>query len=233
MRILLAEDDVQLRDTVARGLRQRAFAVDAVGDGETALVEAASTDYDVLVLDVGLPHKSGLALCRELRSRGSRVPILLLTARDTVADRVAGLDAGADDYLIKPFAFAELCARLRALLRRDRRVVDNEVQVADLVIDTRQRTARRGARQLDLTPTEFAVLEYLAQHAGRVVSRTEIVAHVWDDNHDPSSNAIDVYMSRIRRKVDGGESSALIVVRRGAGCMLIDPRSVTGGDGGP
>jgi two-component system copper resistance phosphate regulon response regulator CusR len=233
VRILLAEDDVQLRDTVARGLRQRAFAVDAVGDGETALVEAASTDYDVLVLDVGLPHKSGLALCRELRSRGSRVPILLLTARDTVADRVAGLDAGADDYLIKPFAFAELCARLRALLRRDRRVVDNEVQVADLVIDTRQRTARRGARQLDLTPTEFAVLEYLAQHAGRVVSRTEIVAHVWDDNHDPSSNAIDVYMSRIRRKVDGGESSALIVVRRGAGCMLIDPRSVTGGDGGP
>lgn len=220
MRILLAEDDPQLRDTLSRGLREQAFAVDTVADGERALVEAAVHDYDIIVLDVLMPRRDGLSVCRELRRRGSHLPILLLTARDAVEDRITGLDAGADDYLTKPFAFGELLARIRALLRRRGEVLPPALTVGDLVVDTASHQVSRRGRRIQLTAREFSFLEYLACNAGRVVSRAELTAHVWDDNHDPMSNVLEVYLSRIRRKVDGGEDVPLLHTRRGAGILL-------------
>jgi two-component system copper resistance phosphate regulon response regulator CusR len=219
VRILLAEDDDQLRNTILRGLRERAFAVDAVGDGEEALVHAATHGYDAMVLDVLMPRRDGFALCRELRHRGIHTPILLLTARDAVEDRITGLDAGADDYLTKPFAFGELLARLRALLRRRGELMPTTIAVGDLEIDTRRQEARRGGRRVPLTAREYAFLEYLARHAGQIVSRAAIAAHVWDGNHDPAANLIDVYVSRLRRKIDAG-AVPLIHTRRGAGVLL-------------
>ena len=222
MRILLAEDDPQLRDALARGLRDQAFAVDAVGDGDAALAQALVHGYDAIVLDVLMPNRDGLAVCREIRRRGGHAPVLLLTARDAVDDKIQGLDAGADDYLTKPFALGELLARIRALLRRRGEVLPPTLVVADLEVDTHRQVVRRGARTLDLTAREYAFLAYLARHAGRVVSRAELSVHVWDDNHDPNANLIDVYVSRIRRKVDGGEPRALLHTRRGAGVLLDD-----------
>ena len=222
MRLLLAEDDGQLRDALARGLREQTFAVDVVGDGDAAVTQAAVNEYDAIVLDVLMPGRDGIEVCRELRRRGLHTPVLLLTALDAVDERIRGLDAGADDYLTKPFAFEELLARLRALLRRRGEVLPPVLVVADLEVDVRRQTARRGARVLELTAREFAFLSYLARHAGRVVSRGELAAHVWDDNHDPNANVLDVYVSRIRRKVDGGESRPLLHTRRGAGVLLAD-----------
>jgi two-component system copper resistance phosphate regulon response regulator CusR len=219
VRILLAEDDDQLRNTILRGLRERSFAVDAVGDGEDALVHAATHGYDAMVLDVLMPRRDGFALCRELRHRGIHTPILLLTARDAVEDRITGLDAGADDYLTKPFAFGELLARLRALLRRRGELMPTTIAVGDLEIDTRRQEARRDGRRVPLTAREYAFLEYLARHAGQIVSRAAIAAHVWDGNHDPAANLIDVYVSRLRRKIDAG-AAPLIHTRRGAGVLL-------------
>ena len=220
MRLLVVEDDAQLRDALVRGLREAAYAVDAVGEGSAALRQAALNDYDALILDVLLGDRDGLAVCREIRRRGNHVPVLMLTALDAVADRVTGLDAGADDYLVKPFAFKELLARVRALLRRRGEVMSGVITVGDLEVDTQRQTVRRGARTIPLTTKEYAFLEYLARNAERVVSRAEISAHVWDDNHDPMSNLIEVYVSRIRRKVDGGEIVPLFHTRRGAGYML-------------
>jgi DNA-binding response OmpR family regulator len=223
MRILFAEDDDQLSASCARGLREHAYAVDTVSDGEAALSNAAIHDYDAIILDVMMSRRDGLDTCRELRKRGLRVPILMLTARDAVDDRIAGLDAGADDYLTKPFAFGELLARLRALLRRRADVLPVVITVGDLEIDARRQLVRRRDRMIPLTAKEYAFLEYLARHAGRVVSRGELVAHVWDDNHDPLSNLLDVYASRLRRKIDGGETVALLHVRRGTGILLAPP----------
>jgi two-component system, OmpR family, response regulator len=220
MRLLLAEDDPQLREALARGLREQAFAVDAVADGERALVQAVVQDYDAIVLDVLMPRRDGVEVCRELRRRGSHVPVLLLTARDAVEDRITGLDAGADDYLTKPFAFGELLARIRALLRRRGEVLPATLTVGDLTVDTRSHAVARGGRPVPLTAREYAFLEYLAHHAGRVVSRAEITAHVWDENHDPMSNVLDVYLSRLRRKVDDGEAAPLLHTRRGEGIVL-------------
>jgi DNA-binding response OmpR family regulator len=220
MRLLIAEDDRTLREAIVRGLREQTYAVDAVENGEDAVVHAAINDYDAIVLDVLMPRRDGLEVCRELRRRGNTVPILLLTALDAVEDRIDGLDAGADDYLAKPFAFGELLARVRALLRRQRDMVGAVLTVEDLEVDTRRQAARRGVREIALSPKEYALLEYLARHTGRIVSRTELTAHVWDDNHDPASNTLDVYISRLRRKIDGGEAVPLLSVRRGAGCML-------------
>ena len=222
MRILLAEDDPHLRDALLRGLRQEAFAVDAVADGEQALAHAVVHSYDAMVLDILMPRRDGLEVCRELRRRGVHAPILLLTARDAVEDRINGLDSGADDYLTKPFAFGELLARLRALLRRRGDLVPAVIVVADLELDTRRRQVRRSGRLVALTAREFAFLEYLARHAGRVVSRAELAAHVWDANHDPADNLIDVYVSRVRRKIDDPAAPPLIHTRRGAGVMLAD-----------
>jgi two-component system copper resistance phosphate regulon response regulator CusR len=221
MRILFAEDDERLREALVRGLREHAFAVDAVGDGEAAILKAASNDYDVIVLDILMAGRDGLGVCRELRERNIDAPILLLTALDELTDKIAGLDAGADDYLTKPFAFEELLARLRALMRRRRgEVVPQTIVVGDLEVDTHRRVARRGTRTIPLTAKEFAFLEYLARNAGRVVTRTEITSHVWDDNHEPGANLLDVYVSRLRRKVDGGGEQPLLHTRRGMGVML-------------
>ena len=220
VRILLAEDDARLAQLVAAGLRDERYAVDVAADGEAALVQAAVNDYDALVLDVGLPRRDGLAVLRELRSRGSRVPVLVLTARDAVRDRVAGLDAGADDYLVKPFAFDELLARLRALLRRAPALLPQVIAVGDLAIDTRAQTVARGGEPVRLTAKEYAVLEYLARRAGAVVPRADIVAHAWDDNHDPFTNAVEVYVNRLRKKLDVGGRPPLLHTRRGAGYVL-------------
>ncbi len=220
MRLLVAEDDPQLRDVLVRGLQDLAYAVDATGDGAEAFTLAVVHDYDVLVLDVLLPGKDGLTLCRDLRARGLTVPILLLTSRDAVEDRIGGLDAGADDYLTKPFAFGELSARLRALLRRPVGVLPPVLIVADLEINLKRMEARRGGELLPLTAREFTFLAYLARQTGRVVPRTELVEHVWDGNHDPGANVIDVYVSRIRRKLEGNGRSVLLHIRRGAGILL-------------
>ena len=219
MRLLLAEDDRYLSAMLSKGLREHAYAVDVVLDGDAAISQAAINEYDAIVLDVMMPKRDGFAACRELRRRGITAPVLMLTARDSVSDKVEGLDAGADDYLAKPFEFAELLARLRALLRRAREIHEPEITVADLVVDTRGQTARRGGTLLPLTTKEYALLEYLARNVGRVVGRADISAHVWDDNHDPGSNAIDVCVTRLRRKVDSGRAP-LIHTRRGAGYLL-------------
>ena len=226
MRILLAEDDRQLRESIARGLREASYAVDDAPDGGKAVFLAAVNEYDAIILDVVMPVRDGVDVCREIRRKGVHAPVLMLTARDTVDDKIKGLDAGADDYLTKPFDFGELLARLRALVRRRGDVLPEQLSVADLVVDTQRHVARRGQREIVLTAKEYSLLEHLVRNAGRIVTRSEINAHVWDDNHDPFSNLIDVYVSRLRRKVDGGERVALISTRRGVGYMLAAP--VTG-----
>lgn len=220
MRILLVEDDDTLAGLIARGLRAQAYAVDHACDGDTAITEASVIPYDAIILDVSLPRRDGLAVCAELRRRGSHARVLMLTARDTVADRVAGLDAGADDYLTKPFDFDELLARLRALLRRRGDVLPTELVVGDLVLDTRGQAATRAGVSLALTTKEYSLLEYLARNAGRVVGRADISDHVWDDHYDPFSNLIESYINRLRRKVDRPGQSPLIHTRRGAGYIL-------------
>lgn len=220
MRILLVEDDVQHAAIIARGLRKHAFAVDVASDGDEALFLAQTNEYDILVLDVMLPKRNGFEVCRALRGGGSDVPVLMLTARDAVEDRIAGLETGADDYLIKPFDFNEFVARVRALLRRPRRYEAPALQVGDLSIDTGARTARRGDRDIHLTSKEFALLEFLARNAGRVVGRAEISEHVWDNSYDAFSNVIDVFIRRLRRKVDEGEAHRMLHTRRGAGYVL-------------
>jgi two-component system copper resistance phosphate regulon response regulator CusR len=231
MRLLIVEDDARLAELLARSLREAAYAVDVAADAEAGGYQAAVNEYDALILDVGLPGKSGLELCRELRARGSRVPVLMLTARDAVRDRVGGLDSGADDYLTKPFEFEELFARLRALLRRAPEVLTSVFTVADLVVDTRSQRVERGGRVVALTTKEYAMCEYLARHAGRVIGRTELCNHVWDENHDPFSNAIEVYINRLRKKLDAGASVPLIHTRRGAGYMIAAAPPESGGTG--
>jgi two-component system copper resistance phosphate regulon response regulator CusR len=225
MRVLLVEDDPRLGQTLAKGLREQAYAVDVAADGERALYLSALNAYDAVVLDVMLPERDGFEVCRVLRARGARVPVLMLTARDTVADRITGLDAGADDYLTKPFAFEELLARLRALLRRGAELLPSRITIGDLVVDTRAQVAHRAGRPIALTTKEYALLEYLARHAGEVMGRADICAHVWDDNHDPFSNTIEVYINRLRRKVDADGAPPLIHTRRGAGYILADTRN--------
>jgi len=222
MRILLVEDEPDAARMVAKGLREHAYAVDIVADGEAACSHAAAADYDAIVLDVLLPLKDGFKVCRQLRREGKTVPILMLTARDSVEARIAGLDSGADDYLTKPFAFGELLARLRALIRRGARpLLPERLRIAGLELDTRaQRVFKRG-RAVSLTTREYALLEYLARRAGEMVSRAEIAEHVWDESYEPFSNIIDVYVRRLRRKLDDAGSESLIHTRRGAGYELV------------
>ncbi|MEQ9568888.1 MAG: response regulator transcription factor [Longimicrobiales bacterium] len=222
MRILLVEDDRRLREVLARGLRDAAHAVDDVASVAEARPRLGVESYDVVVLDVNLPDGSGFDLTRRIRADGHSVPILLLTARDAVEDRVEGLDAGADDYLVKPFAHAELLARLRALGRRPADALPAVLTARDLTVDPGARTAARGGRTLDLTTTEYALLEYLVRHTGQVRGRAEISAAVWDENYDPVSNIIDVYVGRLRRKLDPDGTGPLIHTIRGAGYVL-DP----------
>jgi two-component system copper resistance phosphate regulon response regulator CusR len=231
MRILLVEDDSRIARFVTQALREHAYAVDATADGDDALYKASVNDYDAVILDVMIPGRDGFEVCRELRASGSAVPVIMLTARDAVPDRVAGLDSGADDYLTKPFEVAELLARLRALLRRGRDVRPALLVVADLRIDTRAHAVARAGRRVELTAKEYALLEYLARERGRVLTRSEIAEHVWDENFDPFSNLIDVNINRLRRKVDDGFAVPLIHTRRGEGYMLAAPEDLRDGEG--
>ena len=220
MRILLVEDNRQLRTAIARGLREESYAVDLAATGSHALTLANANEYDAIVLDLLLPDVSGILVCQSIRQRGDDVPILMLTALDAVEERIAGLDAAADDYLTKPFDFGELLARRRALTRRRGDALSSEVVVGDLVIDTARHRVYRNDRELSLTATEFAFLLHLARNAGRVVSRAELMEHVWDDARNTYSNIIDVYASRLRRKLDDGEEVPMLTTLRGTGFML-------------
>jgi len=220
MRLLLVEDDPRIARFVAKGLREQAYAVDVVGSGEEALYQAAINTYDLAILDVMIPAPDGFAVCRDLRKSGQRMPILMLTARDALEDRITGLDQGADDYLTKPFEFRELLARLRALLRRPGGLQPAEIVVADLVVDTVGQNVSRGGRAISLTAKEYALVEFLARNAGRVVGRAEIAEHVWDEEFDPFSNLIEVYVNRVRRKIDAGSAKPLLQTRRVSGYVL-------------
>jgi DNA-binding response OmpR family regulator len=220
MRILLVEDDPRMANVIARGLREHSYAVDVAQDGDAGLYQASINDYDLIVLDVLLPHRDGYDVCRELRKSGRATPILMLTARATVNDRLTGFDAGADDYLTKPFSFLELLARLRALLRRDSKLQPDVFQIEDLVIDSASHHVSRASHAVQLTAKEYALLEYLARRAGQLVSRSEIASHVWDDSFDPFSNTIEVYMNRLRKKIDEGHGIKLLHTRRGEGYIL-------------
>ena len=223
MKVLLVEDYKPVRTSVAQGLREAGFAVDATGDGEEGLWFARTGEYDAVVLDLMLPGTDGLTILRCLRGEANPVPVLVLTARDTVRDRVRGLDLGADDYLVKPFAFDELLARVRALVRRKYEEASPVLRVGDLEIDPALRSARRGGRVLDLTAREYAILEFLAHRASRVVSRSDIWEHVYDFNAEPNSNVIDVYVARLRRRLEKGGRPRLIHTRRGQGYVLGEP----------
>jgi len=220
MKVLLVEDYGPLRKSLSQGLREAGYALDATGDGEEGLWYARSGGYDAIVLDLMLPKVDGLTILRRLRESGDRSGVLILTAKDTIGDRVRGLDLGADDYLVKPFAFEELLARLRALVRRGYQAPSPSLDVGDLSIDTSARTARRAGRTIDLTPHEYALLEYLALRAGRVVTRTEIWEHLYDFRAEPNSNVIDVYVARLRKRLEQQGRPRLIHTRRGVGYVL-------------
>jgi len=220
MRILVVEDEPRMANVIARGLREQSYAVDVAPDGIDGLYQASINDYDVIVLDVLLPHRDGYEVCRELRHRGNTTPVLMLTARATVDDRITGFDAGADDYLTKPFSFRELLARIRALLRRDSQLRPDVLEIADLVVDSASHRVARDNKEVQLTAKEYALLEYLARRRGQLVSRAEIAAHVWDDSFDPFSNTIEVYMNRLRKKIDGDHATKLLHTRRGEGYIL-------------
>lgn len=220
MRILLAEDEPNAALMLAKGLREQGYAVDLVADGEEASYQASINDYDLVILDVMLPQKDGFEVCREMRDAGSEVPVLMLTARTAVSDRIAGLDSGADDYLVKPFDFLELLARTRALLRRGNTPYSDSLKVLDLEIDTGARRVKRSERSIPLTTKEYALLEYLARNAERVLGRAEIAEHVWGEDFDVFSNLIEVYIQRLRRKIDDGHGSRLLQTRRGEGYIL-------------
>jgi two-component system copper resistance phosphate regulon response regulator CusR len=225
VRILLVEDETRVAGFIAKGLREQAYAVDIASDGEQALYHAAVNQYDIVILDVMLPVKDGHTVCRELRASGFRTPILMLTARDAVDDRVEGLDSGADDYLAKPFDFKELLARLRALLRRPAGLRPQVLRVADLTLNTASHAVTRAGKSVSLTAKEYALIEFLVLNQGRVVGREQIGQHVWDENFDPFSNVIDVYIKRLRSKLDTGFSRRLIHTRRGEGYILSeDPK---------
>ncbi len=220
MRILLVEDSQRMRQNIGAALRRSGYAVDLAPDGEEGLWQAESHDYDTIILDLMLPKLDGLSLLKRLRARGRKTHVLLLTARDTVPDRVLGLQAGADDYLVKPFALEELLARVQALCRRSYDSKQTMLAVGDLEVDTISRTARRGGKPLVLQAREYSLLEYLARRAGHVVTRTEIETHIYDSEADPVSNVVDSAICALRRKLDAANPVPLIHTRRGIGYVL-------------
>ncbi|MCP4021341.1 MAG: response regulator transcription factor [Desulfobacteraceae bacterium] len=220
MRILVADDDTHLCETVKRGLEESSYAVDCVHDGEDAVYYAEVTPYDLIVLDIMMPEKDGFEVCRILRSKNFATPILMLTAKDTVEDRVKGLDTGADDYLIKPFAFPELLARIRALLRRDSVSKPVFLKVGDLVLDPVTMEVKFKEKLVNLTSKEFAILEFLMRHPNAVVTRTMIEQHAWDYDFDSISNIVDVYIRKIRQKIDPVSGKKIITTIRGAGYRI-------------
>ena len=223
MRILLVEDEPRMAQALARGLREHAYAVDVAEDGAAALYQTSINDYDLILLDVLLPQRDGFEVCRELRERGDGTPILMLTARATVDDRITGLDAGADDYLTKPFSFRELLARVRALLRREPQLHPTRFEIDDLMVDSASHRVTRASRSIDLTAKEYALLEYLVRRAGQLVTRAEIAEHVWDDSFEPFSNTIEVFVNRLRKKIDEPHPVKLLHTKRGEGYIL-EPR---------
>src|SRR5882672_12008883 len=229
MRILVVEDEPEVADLLRRALREAAWAPDVVSTGRAALEALAITEYDLAVLDVGLPDLDGFAVCRRYRELGGRTPILILTARAELNDRVTGLDSGADDYLPKPFAIEELLARLRALARRPPSPAEPTLRIADLELDPATRTARRDGHNITLTAREYALLEYLLRNPDRVVNRGQILDHVWDDNFDPIANAVEVLVSRVRRKIASADGPPLIHTLRGMGYILSE-RAPDGAD---
>jgi len=220
MRVLVIEDDRKAAKLLAKGLQEEGFVVDVSPTGEEGEAQASVNDYDVIVLDWLLPGKDGIAVCRELRAHGVYTPILMLTARDGLADRVSGLTVGADDYLTKPFAFAELLARLRALLRRARLAQPTVIRIADLTIDPATRRVTRGGAPVALTAREYAILEVLARSGGEIVSRTRLVERVWDEASDVLDNLVDAHVSHLRKKIDRGGGVPLIHTVRGFGYRL-------------
>ncbi len=223
MRVLLAEDEKELNDLVRKTLEDEGYAVDSVFDGDSALEYLSSTPYDIALLDIMMPGRDGFAVLREHRKSGGKAPILILTARDAVEDRVVGLDAGADDYLVKPFMFPELLARMRVLLRRNTASASSSIlECGDLVMDTSSHAVRRRGRKIDLSAKEYSILEYMMRNQGSVLGRESFRSHIWSWDYDGESNVIDVYIRYLRKKIDDGESVKLIHTIRGAGYMLKD-----------
>ncbi|HXG91149.1 MAG TPA: response regulator transcription factor [Blastocatellia bacterium] len=226
MRILVVEDEAKMAAFIKRGLEEEGFAVDTAADGYEGLFRAANGNYDLIILDITLPMMDGLEICQRLRNERISTPILLLTARDTVEMKVKGLDSGADDYLTKPFAFAELLARIRALRRRDRAEVSLKLQVADLVLDPLTRRVTRAGHLIELTSKEFALLECFMRHPDQVLSRTVLAEKVWNETFDSFTNVIDVYVNYLRNKIDRDFSPKLIHTVRGAGYVLRKPEAM-------
>ena len=220
MRILVVEDEQSAAQMLAKGLGEQGYAVDVATDGEDGAFKACVNQYDLIILDIVLPRKNGLSVCQELRRSGSPVPILMLTARDSLEDRIVGLDHGADDYLTKPFEYRELLARVRAVLRRGPRPYFDLIEVGDLCIDVKTRRVTRGRHSIELTAKEYAILECLARKKGELVTREYLSEHAWDENFDAFSNLIEVYMLRLRRKIDFGHEVKLLRTRRGEGYVL-------------
>ncbi len=220
MRILVVEDEKKIASFIERGLTEQHYSVDVAYDGNEGLYLAEINPYDLVILDIMLPGKDGFAVCQELRRQKNDVPILMLTARDDVRDKIFGLDSGADDYLTKPFAFGEFLARIRVLLRRQRTSQSTTLKVADLELDQLTHEVTRDGQKIELTSTEYSLLEYMMIHAGQVVTRTMISEHVWDQDFDSYSNVINVYVNYVRKKVEAGFSSKLIHSVRGRGYMI-------------
>ena len=222
MRVVVIEDFAPLRESLVQGLREAGYAVDEAADGEVGLWHARSGEHDVVILDLMLPKVDGLSIIKDMRKEGSPSMVLVLTAKDTAADKVRGLELGADDYLVKPFDFFELLARVKALVRRKYEVRTTVLRVGDLEVDTSSRVVRRGGRTIDLSGREYALLEYLALNSGRVVSRAEIAQHVYDFNGSPESNVVDVFVGLVRKKIEAPGAARLIHTRRGQGYLLSD-----------
>jgi len=223
MRVLIVEDEVKMARALRRGLEQEGWAADVASDGDDGLHRASEHEYDAIVLDVMLPGMSGFAVCEALRARGTWSPVLMLTARDGVGDRIRGLDAGADDYLMKPFAFGELLARLRSILRRGPSERPAVLRVGDVELDPAAHTVTHAGRPIDLSPREFALLEYLMRHAGQALPRTRIAEHVWDFAYDGRSNVVDVYVGYVRRKLEQPSGAPFIRTVRGIGYAVGEP----------
>lgn len=222
MRVLVVEDEPRMAKLIRQGLEEEAYAVDVVDNGRDVLLWAQSAAYDIILLDIMLPGMNGLDVCRQLRAEGFNMPILMLTARDTLPDKVKGLDSGADDYLVKPFAIEELTARMRALARRDSPDKSAALTVADLTLDPATKLARRGGQIIELTAKEYALLETLMRHPNQVLSRDQIIEHVWDMEFESGSKLIEVYIYALRKKIDAGRDNKLIQTVRGLGYRIGD-----------
>ncbi len=222
MRILLIEDEKKLSENIKKGLLEQGFAVDQAYDGSEGLFLAESESYDLIILDVMLPIKDGIEISTHLRKTGKTIPILMLTARSRTEDKVAGLNAGADDYLSKPFEFSELLARIHALLRRSYRQPTSQIRIADLEVDPLSHTAKRSSKKLMLTPKEFSILELLARNKDQVVTRTQIIEHTWDYQFDSLSNIVDVFIATLRKKIDAGHTHKLLHTIHGVGYKLTE-----------